>query len=378
MLYLSGGFDEAIREGATLTARVSAFDSSGSYIDDTYYDPRRIRLLGEGSEVSYDEDSTERSQATLVFLVSGRDGLDMLETTSYTELRPYMGTMVNGEMEWAAMGVFTPAERRVRDLGSGNYIVTVQCSDRTERISNNAWYKPFSIASGLTYYQAISLVLTDRAKGFTPILIADEATAGVLTPAMKFSESEDPWQGAVLRLAEAEGADVYFDREGNVVARKILDPARQQPVLRVGTTNDPRRVIGELNTSTNRRQAYSGVICKAEAPWLLLPVSATVWDDDPSSPTWRNGPMGERPMIIGDSLATTQAQCTVVAKARLEKIKGLAEDIDLGLLCDPRMEVGDVIERYDPVVDELSMYRLVNLKYDLGGGTMQAVGRRRR
>ncbi len=378
MLYLSDGFSEAVRRHTPMTARVAAYDSTGKYIADTFYDPRWIRLLGQGSTVSYDQDNNERSQASLNFLVDSVDGLAMLDSAAYTELRPYLGVEVDGDMEWAPMGVFTATETKVNPLNDTVSMVNVQCSDRTERISNNPWYKPFAVASGLTYYQAMALVLADRARGFTPVLITDDATSGLLTPAMKFNENEDPWAGAIVRMAEAQGSDVYFDREGSIVARKLLDPGKVTPAVTLNTPNGDHSQLGTPTLTSNRRQTFSGVICKAEAPWLLFPVSATVWDDDPGSPTWRNGPMGERPLTITDSLATTQAQCALIAQARLEKIKGQAEDLELGMLRDPRLEVGDTIERYSAATDTLNMYRLVRLSFDLGSGTMQATGRRRR
>jgi hypothetical protein len=87
--------------------------------------------------------------------------------------------------------------------------------------------------------------------------------------------------------------------------------------------------------------------------------------------------MGSRPKKISDSLATTAAQCTSIAQAEFNKIKGVPEEVNFGTLRDPRLEVGDTVELYDESLGTTGFYVLNKLSINMASGKMSGVIRRR-
>jgi hypothetical protein len=134
----------------------------------------------------------------------------------------------------------------------------------------------------------------------------------------------------------------------------------------------------------NIREVYNGVICRGEAPWLLFPISGEFWDEEPTSETWRSGSFGEKPLIVGDSTATTNAQCATIAESEFHKVAGVSEEVVFNGLKDPILSVGDTLlveaHELDGKYHEpgSGLYTLDEITYPLGSRPMTGTVRRKR
>lgn len=362
-------FATELRDGAKYATRLMLF-LGDKLMADTFYGDGSIQYIPGGS-CDYDRLSDTRSSTGFQLIVNSSAFIDYLDPTRFPEVLIQSGIYIGSDIEWIDMGTF--GLHTVTFTRDKNIIANCQGVDRSGRVRDNPWRKPFQIASGTDYYAAMKLILDDRAKGFTPIY--NLSSNALTTPTINNSESDDPW-GAVLKLAEAVGAEVYFDRQGAVTAMPVPDPLLISPSLVIGPTSGVQ--IAPIDREVSNREVFNGVICRGEAPWLLFPISGEVWDEDPLSPSYRYGSFGEKPKVIGDTLASTDAQCLAAATAEFKKIAGVMEGITFDVLKDPRLEVGDIIESIDDSLQIVGRYVLDSYNYPLGSGVASGRVRRKR
>lgn len=366
-------FVTALSQGAKMASRVAVY--LGDKIkEDTYYNGSGLNLITQNSSVSYSRLDDTRMTADISFVVRDLSYLDYIDPTAFPELYIYSGVVINGVPEWIDMGVCGIADLELTRTGDTVY-ARCTTADRSGRIRDNAWKAPFQVAASTDYYLAMKNIVADRARGFTPSYnIA--SLASPTTPSMTFSEQDDPW-AAVLKLAEAAGAEAYFDRQGAFNAFPVTDPLLTAPSLLL-QPDTAGILITPVGRQWGNRDVYNGVICRGEAPWLLFPVSGEIWNEDPTSPGYRYGPFGEKPKVIGDALSTTDAQCLAAATAEFKRISGVIENISFNTIKDPRLEVGDVIDQLDDLLQITGRYVLDTYVYPLGSGPAQGTVRRKR
>jgi hypothetical protein len=368
----TAAFAAQLDGGAKLASRAVIY--SGQQVkEDTFYNGSELVLITSDSKVDYDRLSDSRSSATLKFLCRTQAGQDMLDPVAYPEVTIHSGVLVGSTYEWIDMGTFGVFDISYERTGHG---VFASCSlgDRSTRIRDNAWKQPFQIAAGIDYYTGILNIVNDRARGF--LNQYNISSSALTTPSMTFSETDDPW-AAVLKLAQAAGAEAYYDRQGALTAMPITDPKLIAPSI-ILSSNTASILVTPVGRQFGNREVFNGVICRGEAPWLLFPVFGEVWDDDPLSPSYRLGPFGEKPKVIGDSLATTNAQCVTAAQAEFLKISGVIETITFNNVKDPRVEVGDVIQLKDDDLGIYGRYVLDTYSFPLGPGPANGIVRRKR
>lgn len=372
MQYSTDAFATNLAGGARFASRVGVY--SGTKVkEDTYFGGDSLVLIAESSHVDYDRLSDSRTTASLTFFLRNSAAQDLIDPVSFPEVAVYSGVYVGNTVEWIDLGTLGIFDVSFERTGHGVF-ATCQCGDRSTRVRDNPWKKPFQIAAGIDYYLGMQNIMVDRARGFTPDY--NLGSNVLVTPALTFSESDDPW-AAVLKLAQAVGAEAYFDRQGSMTAFPITDPKLIAPslVIRPETTGV---LVTPVKRQFGNRDVFNGVICKGEAPWLLFPVYGEIWDEDPISPSYRLGPFGEKPKVIGDALATTDAQCLAAATAEFLKISGVIETINFQTMKDPRLEVGDVIDELDNDLNISGRFVLDTYSYPLGTGPASGIVRRKR
>jgi hypothetical protein len=371
LLHDPDAFTAAIR--STKISKVE-FYRGGNYIFDTWNNPERgIRFISEGSSVSYDRMADARSQCQLNFFTQNNEAAkDFASPTGGYEMIPYSGALVNGEPVWVPMGVFITNDWDV----SGTYgyrDISVQAVDRSQTLART-WRLPYSIAEGTNRFQAVKDVIVDRTRGYTPYFLADTTTETLEN--LIYEEDADPWTDVALALARAGGAELYYDRLGYVVLRKVPDSGALAEVADF-SSNKESAIVTPISTHSSRKDIINGVICTSEAPWLLFPVSGEVWDEDPMSPTYR-ATYGEVPYRMTSSTASTEEACAAAAKAEFEKRYGLIEQIEFDILPDPRLDVGDVVVAWSVARQEFERFILDQLTFDFGINFMRGVTKARK
>lgn len=313
--------------------------SDEGFIADTSDPTIDLKILPEGSSVSYDRTGDVRTTGTIVFISQGDGSYDLIDPLSIREIVPMYGVEVDGSVHWVSLGYLRVVSVKEERIGSGRKY-TVDCLDRSTFISENKWSAPYRIDAGLTNPQAVKAIIDDRSPSFEILSVYADPTTNV-TPLTVFDENDNPWSSS-LKFTQADFCEQYFDKDGIFRMDKILEPELQSPTLVLGES-DYSVMVSTLTAGISRKDVYNGVICKAEAPWLLVPVKGEFWDENPFSATYRYT-FGDRPKIIGDAVATSQAQCEQIAEAEFKRISGVVEEVSFGLIKDPYVNVGEVID----------------------------------
>ena len=97
--------------------------------------------------------------------------------------------------------------------------------------------------------------------------------------------------------------------------------------------------VGESREAVYNAVTASGENLSDDFP----PVTATVEDLDPTSPTRWGGPWGKRRRFYSSPLLTSTAQASRAAAAILATSTGQARTLTVDSVCNPALEDGDVI-----------------------------------
>lgn len=333
------------------------FMDGSTPVEDTFYNGQYVGL--STGDVQVDRLSDTRRTLSAQLIIHDAVGLAMVDPISHLEIIAYRGRYYDGAWHWKQQGVFRITSRSLS--GGGNLPTTsITAMDRSNLIRENVFNTAYRIAGAVKYTTAFEALITDRASGFTPVFNTVDKV-DVTPGTIVYTDSDDPWASA-MKLAEAVGHETYFDVMGITQFVPILSVTEQAPVLDL-TEGVAGVSMGEINVDTTLSEIYNGVICRSEAPWLLFPVFAEVWDTEPGSPTYYLT-WGKRPKKISDALASTTVQCAAIAQAEYNRVAGIPDDISFGL--DPDVEdltEGQVISIFQPslglnglaVVDSLTI-----------------------
>lgn len=339
-------------------------------------------MLVEGS-VTQDRKADVFATADVTFMDNTNKGAGqkLVDPLEGYEFRIYRGirlsTVLGGlnNWEWKQQGVFSVENLDISRFGD-TLIYKCQMMDRTQRLKNNPWKRPFQVSSTTgTYIACVKAVINDRAKGFTPSFIVTSTSTVAPTGVMNYDPSKDPWE-AVQELAQAGSFEVRFDQTGDILITDIVDPELVPPVDIY--SQDSEVILENPERQISKADVYNGVIVRGNASWLLFPVTGEKWDDDPSSLTWRLGKFGEKPKIIESAIVGSNAEATAVAATEFKKIRGVWEDLTFKTYPDPRIEAGDVIRIDDSILGIQQKAAIESRTLPLVKGSMTAQIRRRR
>ena len=292
-----------------------------------------------------------------------------LVTTPGAEIRVWRGLSLSEGDELAALGVFTIDADPEEDADTG--AISISAGDRSRRISRARWPDPYTTAAGTDVSTAVIAILRDRWPA-CPVGFGKVGKTISSATTLQDGASSDPWKDA-RDIATTAGYDLYFDADGMAQLRITPDPATADPCLTLysgetGVVTDSKRVA-------LLSQVYNGVIATGEGSSLDVPVRGECWDDDPTSQTYRYGPMGQVPYFYSSSFLTTTADATGTAQTTYTRIKGRAEQRSWSMVPNPALEYSDVV---DIVAEDgtTSRYMLDTLTIPLLSGAMTVTARK--
>lgn len=341
--------------------------TSFAYVEVISATNETIRLKALSGQVEVDRKAAVRRRLTLTCtdvtgdLTPEKAG-DLL-TPYGTTIKPYRGVIyTDGSVEVCPLGVFRLSQSSISDdsgtgtasggggsgssgslrsMGaSGGFTINLDAYDLSRTVSRDKFTSPYTIAEGTNVVEAIKTIL---GRTFPDLTYDTMGTTLTVTPTQVWDAGEDPWTVCQV-LAISLGADLYFDVLGHV----RLTPA---PDIQSLTAADFDFVEGENCTLLNVEKifsdepGYNGVVVIGESPGDdLPPVTATVWDDEPSSLTYHLGPYGEVPMFLQDQLVKTTEEAQAVANATLNSILGFVSQLTMDVVVNPAFECGDVVQ----------------------------------
>lgn len=252
--------------------------------------------------------------------------------------------------------------------------VTIAGYDLSWLISRNRWETPYLIGSGTNLVDAVVAAVRDR----LPAVWWREASTDdtdVTTPDVVWGEERhnDPWDD-ILQLAQAAGKRVWFDRDGRLQVARVPDPD-ETPVLASLTVGESVQLLDVSRTLDGH--AYNVVVASGETDDSDTdPVTATVEDDDPSSPSYVG--RYRRPYFLTSGYITTETQARDAAARELAKHIGVGETVQLGVTAMPELDVWDTIAIVDDELHIGGRHVIDRMSLPAGAGAGSITTRRRR
>lgn len=253
------------------------------------------------------------------------------------ELRLFRGVQYeDGTKEYVPLGVFVITEVSITDTNEGVQI-KLNGEDRSIRVSRAKWTEPYQLTTG-TLEDSLTDLLQDR---FPDAEVSFPTTNVSINQIVLGTEKDnDPWKDAV-EIAELVGFDLYFDQNG--IVRLNQFPTLDGSVVVASFTEGAGTTLTQLNRTISTKSTYNGVIYTIEGTEVPTPIRIQVWDEDPSSPTYRFGVFGEVPVFIETSLVATQNEAIRAALSLLNIYIGSQETINFESLVDPSLDAQDVV-----------------------------------
>lgn len=314
----------------SIAIRGTAFGSSIGMLTD---------LPISGGSVTVDSSSQVRRTATVEIArpdLWPADPLDVLSPFGSEILLEY-GIVIPGiGTEWIPLirGVISDADRVRPSTNS----FTLSLVDRSARVAEDRLDAPSTTTSGATVVNEIKRLIQETLPG---ALVTDETGSTQVAPDLQIERER--WADGVEKLADAIGAEVFADPQGDFVIRPqptLADDAVWQ--IRTGRGG----ILVSASEKLTRDRVYNRMVVTGTRSDGTPPVRSAVSDTDPLSPTLYGGAFGKKPKYYSSPLLTTIGQCTATATSFLARVKGIQASVGLQAIVNPALDAGDVIRVY--------------------------------
>lgn len=260
------------------------------------------------------------------------------------ELRPYRGIKyADGTTEYVPLGCFPLTDTGTSYTGT-DVPIALTAPDRAQLVQAAKTTDFYTVVAGTNIATAIQNLLSARVAGLTFNL---EPTT-YATPGLVLQPGDDPWKAAVA-LAASAGQDLSFDASGVVVSRTVPNP--DTAPVSTDYPDGKLSVTTQISKNLSVTDTFNVVVVTGEGPGVTTPVTAISQDNNPGSPTYVGGPLGQRVKVIKSDQATTIAQAQAIADAELNKALGLTQQVAFTGIVNPATDSFDVI-----TVENLKLY----------------------
>ncbi len=250
-----------------------------------------------------------------------------------------------GTEELIPLGIF-PIEEVTGSEADGN-VSDIEFYDRAKRVESNDHVAPKDFGG-----RFVLDVIEEQVLYAAPFYPGDEVEWGVhldpsldniILPAGTILEN-DRWS-FITELAESIGAEVFFDRNGDVqvVPVKTFNEDDGTPEADWVVDAGANGILIDLARGVSRDGMYNGIVVVGSADEDRPQPFFFAKDLDQRSRTYFNGPFGKSVLRIEDDKLTTDAQCRKRAYAELRKTTGLQRSIDYDQVANPAMDINDII-----------------------------------
>jgi hypothetical protein len=232
--------------------------------------------------------------------------------------------------------LWTVFRGRIADVDVDSDRVQVRADDLAAELTNSFLEVPRNSNTGqlvITEWQD----LVREAYPAAEFGVSDDLPERV--PKMTWSDSR---AAAADSIAQAAGAFWYTLGDGSFVLRQIPWTVAQTPLLIWESSVDGVLVDGSYTLS--REQVYNKITVVGEAADGSPPVSATVFDNEPTSPTYLYGPFGEKGRRIISNATTNNGATFQLAERYLRRGKALTRTWQASIITDAALELGDCVE----------------------------------
>lgn len=253
-----------------------------------------------------------------------------------------------------------------------NFPHVSQCSGRdyTKKLLDDKFADTTTFVLGQTVEQVIKTIATNG--NITKFLLSN--TGFQLGKDFTFESGTDRWT-AITEIATAYNLEAFFNAEGYLVLREMVDPL-SAPLAFTFETGTFGNLVKYSKRSGDTR-IYNHIVVRGEAA-DQLPIVAEAENHEPSSPTSIENLGRRRTYTYVSSFFTSEEQAQATADSFL-KIKALETyDVALESIIIPWLEAGEAVEFIDPNPNpgDPTRFLLTDFSIPMTLGSMSATSKR--
>lgn len=239
----------------------------------------------------------------------------------------------NGVVEWVGLGyfrIYTPDQDKAPDGPIG-----IVARDRMSGLADARMLQPRQFTAATTVGTVVSNLVTEVYPA--AVIEWDDATSATLLGRSMIVE-EDRF-AFLADLIAAYGKTWAWDYRGHLVIASPPDVAEPEYAIDAGVDG----VLVSMARDISREGTYNGVVATGEGADTNDPVRGVAVDNDPSSPTYWNGPFGKVPRYYSSPFITTTQQAKDAASAILLQSLGVPYNVSFGTVPNPALEALDPV-----------------------------------
>lgn len=307
--------------------RVEVWDTDGRI--DTYGNDG-VPILEGSISATLSSRVTRRLSLTLSKLLEPTDNNGLI--TSYgNQLVVKAGLSGYGGPDY----LWTVFRGRIGDVAVDSSTVRVQAEDLAAELANSF----FEVPQNSNTNQLLLLQWQDLVREAYPdAVFGTSDDLGHRVPKLTWSDSR---ASAADSLAQAAGSYWYTLGDGSFVMRRVPWTIEQDSI--VDWETGPDGVLLDGSYTLSRQNVFNKITVVGETADGTTPVSATVFDNDASSPTYLFGNFGIKGKRIQSNATNTPGAAYELALQYLHRSRALTRTWSAEIVADPALELGDCV-----------------------------------
>jgi hypothetical protein len=274
-----------------------------------------------GGSVDCDGDAAERWSCSIT--VVGKEWVPnspkhVLDPRAGYRLRLYWRILIGSGWVEIPIGTFNLENPSITDNGPMP-VITMKGRDVLSVIRDAGYGSEVVSVGGLTVPDALTRIFQRLVPDAT---IKIESSSTITLPDVYELSANDPLQDITTIAAQA-GLLVFSDPEGIIVCAPAPEPNTPKADWQEGVDCPVTDLARDITTSAMK----NSITVVSTNPEVDPPISATVEDDDPSSPTWVEGPFRRRRLTVRDDSVADVAGAEGLARSLLEGRKRPSESV---------------------------------------------------
>jgi hypothetical protein len=292
-----------------------------------------IAIPVEGGMLTIDRTARNRRSASVQVPMTLDFDVRLLPFGSYVRLKRGV-RYADGTREYVTIGYL-----RVESVGWQTHedTATLELADRMAQVASEPLLTPYNPAGLKPSAAAFALVQYVFGGSITYTSTVPAASEPTLLDVVYSGDRAQ----AVADLAQAVGAQAYFDPDGNF-RFDPLPTLAEAAVWTIDAGADGVMVAAE--ESLDRTSVFNGVLVEGQPATDQPPVYALVVDNNPASRTYWGGPFGKVARVETSTAVQTTQQATDVATALLNNQLGLGRQVVITSVPNPLLVAGDTLQ----------------------------------
>jgi hypothetical protein len=272
-------------------------------------------------------------------------------------------------VEWFSLGVFIIDQPTVTVAPAGASL-RITGVDRMDRLLRARFYEPYYVPAGSDAPRALLFGMANTYAAMTTAYPNSSVTIGpadfeIITAADRTWETGESVIDAFRQSANDFNLEPFVDADGVLQIDRWVDPILAPLAWSFAPGDDA--IITGLAKTWSKDRLYNRILVRGESALGEVSVSAQAAVDDPANPAHANF-QGDRLFLYTSAMIATTGQAQDTADRFLVEHALIEEELSVGFVPVPALEVGDVVEIIEPISGTNDRYQIQRMTMPLGPG----------